>query len=246
MAEHGLWYTSESVLPGGTRVKRRRITRWLLSTRTLIFYSCISIGCTHGAGQQDSQDGGEDYEGEALIDGEFYEGPKLVHPAKPTAYATRVLLTTANLPLATDLAKCADEMKAIANKASNKDLLAQAQMSLMNTISSNPTLYHYCFYNMMMELDQKLDQGGPIMTDLADQFFAGFRALWILGRTLDASSGTSAYFDYLRKRYVQISKDYFGRNLERYRAPSTNDGTGGMGEAGGGWGNKPAGPAPLN
>lgn len=246
MPKHGPWFTSESVLPGGTKVERRRITSWLVSMSTVFIYASVLMACTHGSGQQESQDGEEDYEGEVLTDGEFYEGPKLVHPSKPTAYATRVLLTTANLPIATDLAKCADEMKAIANKAANKDLLAQAQMSLMNTVSSNPTLYHYCFYNMMMELDQKLDQGGPIMTDLADQFFAGFRALWILGRTLDASSGTSAYFDYLRKRYVQISKDYFGRNLERYRAPSTNEGTGGMGEVGGGWGNKPAGPAPID
>jgi hypothetical protein len=227
-------------------MKNCSIHTWFLSARTLILVSGVTIACTHGQGQQSSQSEDEYYDEEALIDGEFYEGPKLVHPAKPTAYATRVLLTTANLPLATDLAKCADEMQAIANKASSKDLLAQAQMSLMNPVSANPTLYHFCFYSMMMELDQKLELGGPIMTDLADQFFAGFRALWILGRTLDASSGTSAYFDYLRKRYVQISKDYFGRNLERYRAPSTNDGTGEMGDVGGGWGNKPAGRAPVD
>jgi len=144
------------------------------------------------------------------------------------------------------LTKCTDEIKAIAKTSSNKELLAQAQLSLMKTVASNPTLYHYCFYSVMMELDQKLDEGGPMMTDLADQFFAGFRALWILGRTLDASSGTGEYFTYLRKRYVQISKDYFGRDLERYRSPASRDEAGGMGDLGGGLGHKPAGPAPID
>jgi hypothetical protein len=202
--------------------------------------------CTHTSSQDSEQRETEDYEGESLADGEFYEDIKLPHPTKATAYATRVLITTARLPPASDLAKCTDEIRAIAKLSANKDLLAQAQMSLMNTIASNPTLYHYCFYNMMLELDQKLDEGGPMMTELADQFFGGFRALWILGRTLDASSGTGEYFDYLRKRYVQISKDYFGRNLERFRVPSTSDGMGGMGDMGGGYGSKPAGPAPID
>jgi hypothetical protein len=212
----------------------------------IVTSTLASTGCTHRSSQDGSQLEDEDDGEAALTDGEFYEGPKLIHPAKATAYATRVLLTTANLPPASELAKCADEIKAIAKASSNNELLAQAQMSLMKTVASNPTLYHYCFYTVMMELDQKLDEGGPLMTNLADQFFAGFRALWILGRTLDAASGTGEYFGYLRKRYVQMSKDYFGRDLERYRSPASHDELGGIEAPGGGLGRKPAGPAQVD
>lgn len=237
--------TEGSVSRGGISNTRPSYFTQLLSL-AIVAALFGATACAHHPSRKQSQTDDEDEGEEALTDGEFYEGPKLTHPTKPTAYATRILLTTSNLPPASDLAKCADEMKAVAKAATNNDLLVQSQMSLMNAVSASPTLYHYCFYTMMMELDQKLEEGGPIMTDLADQFFAGFRALWILSRTLDAYTGSGLYFEYLRKRYVQISKDYFGRNLEQYRYPLTNDLGGEMVAPGGGWGNKPAGPAPID
>ena len=91
--------------------------------------------------------------------------------------------------------------------------MATRSRKVMSLASADTELYHFCFYQLMVRLDDRLAVGGPLMTEVATNFIDGMKALWILAGGLDALSGQQHYFDYLRARYVQISKDVFGRDV---------------------------------
>jgi hypothetical protein len=200
----------------------------------------VLTACTHTQDEDQSEEELYDEDGAESSENLLQDLP---HPRKPTAFATRVLISISDLPPAGNLLACSEEITAISKQATSQEQLLKAQMAVSQMVTNNQSLYHFCYYNMMAELDQKLSVGGPVMTEMASTFFTSFRTLWILSRALDTSTGKSVYFDYLRKRYVQISKDYFGRDVEIY-APAFREGIPGnrlspmMG--------KPAGAAPTN
>ena len=75
---------------------------------------------------------------------------------------------------------------------------------------------------MVLRLDERLDKGGALMSELAPAFLDGMKTLWIFARGLDALDGRTKYYDYLYTRYVQLSKQYFGRDVERIGTPMGN------------------------
>lgn len=221
---------------------------WHLSLALFCLMAPAFSACTTPSSQLDDREEWSD----DVEDREDEQRGHLPHPAKATAYATRVLIATrgggrtagvTSWPGTARLGTCSDEIRALARESTSQEQLMRAQMDLTESVGQDPTLYHFCFYNVMVELDQKLDEGGPVMTELASEFFAGFRALWILGRSLDAVTGKTTYFDYVRKRYVQVSKDYFGRDLEIYAPAFRLDTPASQAAPMPG---KPAGPAPFN
>jgi hypothetical protein len=69
------------------------------------------------------------------------------------------------------------------------------------------------------------------------------KTLWIFARGLDALDGRTRYYDYLYVRYVQLSKQYFGRDVDRIGQPMGN--YNGEAAASAPVMAKPAGPAPI-
>jgi len=135
-------------------------------------------------------------------------------PAKPTAWATRTFIATASLPSTTKINACIDQVQQIAADAGNAQDMLNAQAQVTNLAATDALTYHYCFYQMVVHLDERLAVGGPVMTDLATTFFHSMRALWLFARGLDALTGQTAYFSYLQARYVQLSHDVFGRDVK--------------------------------
>ena len=183
--------------------------------------------------QDDDDDDNADEDGEADDSG-------LVHPKRPTAWYTRIAVATNPQPPADSVADCIDSVTTLGDDSGNAQDLQQAQYQLSGSIEQAPKVHHWCFYQMMVALDEALGRGAPLMTDMADQFFSGMKRLWILGRSMDSHHGHTRYFRFLQARYVQISRDKFGRNVMVVGEP-----LGSMPASPVLFG-KPAGPAPIN
>ena len=156
----------------------------------------------------------------------------LPHPASPTAWNTKAMMMTTPHPPDARLLACHNEMLAIAKNAINPDTMLWAQGRVATEIRANFALYHWCFYNSMMLLDNKLqnDGMGLLLEQQAQNFSLSVRSLWILAGALDrlaaasetASETASAtgkaarqpYYEFLQARYMELSRDYYGRSLD--------------------------------
>lgn len=166
-----------------------------------------------GADDEDDEDEGEEEGGSGGND------LGLPHPAKPSAWHVRTFVTTQPQPPVAKVTACIEQVAAIAKDAENEQGLAAGQIQVGNLIGTDLAVYHYCFYQMMLRLDMRMEAGGPLMDDLATAFFDGMRRLWILARALDAGMGRDTYFKFLARRYIDMSRQYFGRYIEVVTPP---------------------------
>lgn len=141
------------------------------------------------------------------------------HPKHATASDTRTFLTTSPQPSVEKIAECIEQVTTLANEAGNQDDMVTAPEALKALVAIDTTLYHFCFYQLVNRLDERLAIGGPLMGELATVFFDTMKALWIMARALDRVTGQDRYFTYLRARYVQMSQDYFGRDVQVVAPP---------------------------
>ena len=138
----------------------------------------------------------------------------LPQPQQATAWHTRMLIASNPQPTGARIYSCIEQVTRIAEEAPNQQDMMNAQTQVTQLAANDQELYHYCFFQLMVRLDDRLAVGGPLMSEVATSFFDTMRAMWILARGLDALHGRTKYFDYLQRRYVQISKDTFGRDVE--------------------------------
>jgi hypothetical protein len=231
-----------------------RVWAWEAGTsRFQILFSCtivsfitiaimtISTSCSWFGNSQEEvvQEDSGDYNEDSEEDGGTDESG-LVHPKRPTAWYTRIAIATNPQPPADSVADCIDAVSILGEDSGNAQDMQQAQYQLSGSIEQAPAVHHWCFYQMMVALDEALSRGGPLMSDMADKFFLGMKRLWILGRSMDSHHGHTRYFRYLQARYVQISQDKFGRNVMVVGEPLGNMPTTPV------LFGKPAGPAPIN
>ncbi len=146
----------------------------------------------------------------------------LPFPKKPTRHYTKLLLLAYPQPGLTKINACMEQINTMAARAGSQEDMILAKNQLADLIDHDRPVYHYCFFHMVARLDQRLDEGGPVMETLAPLFLETMRGLWILGLGLDAPEGKDRYFRYLKSRYVQISQDTFGRSMETIGPPMGN------------------------
>ncbi len=142
------------------------------------------------------------------------EGLNASHPKEPNAWFTRKLIMTSRQPSSEGIERCKERVESTANQATNLRSLEDISADLERTVSDNPKIYHWCFYQMMADLDNKLAKEAPLMDEKSGIFLTRMRCLWVLASALDATNGTHRYMQYLRARYTEISQNVFGRNLE--------------------------------
>lgn len=98
--------------------------------------------------------------------------------------------------------------------------MLKLQKNIRGAAIKNPELYHWCFYRIATLIDWSLEKDdGVLPREKMPRFFNRMKALWALARVLDNIYSTRMYFSYIRIRYMQISKDYFGRPLEVVTSP---------------------------
>jgi hypothetical protein len=151
------------------------------------------------------------------------------HPKEPTAWFTRKLLMTSRQPSSESISKCKDRVESTAGQATNLRALEDTAAGLEAAVNNNPRVYHWCFYQMMSDLDINLAKDAPVMEEKAGIFIARMRSLWALGKALDSANQTNLYMRYLKSRYTEISQNVFGRNLEPmdardFRLPASDRG----------------------
>jgi hypothetical protein len=136
------------------------------------------------------------------------------HPKEPTAWFTRKLLMTSQQPSAKRINECRERVEAAIKDAPNLHALAEVSLTLEDTIMEAPNLYHWCFYQMMADLDLRLENDTSLMGEKAEVFLTRMRSLWAMARALDLTLPDRGYMTYLRVRYTDISQTIFGRILE--------------------------------
>lgn len=138
----------------------------------------------------------------------------LPHPKRPNAHVTKFMVMTASLPPQEKLDKCRQEILTLSASALNPEMMAATEKKVAEIVSQALTLYHWCFYESMVVLDDKLENDGlgVRLEEMTLAFSKNMKALWILALALDEVTSSHRYFDYLRVRYVQLSRDYFARD----------------------------------
>jgi hypothetical protein len=137
----------------------------------------------------------------------------LKHPQTANEYATRVYVSTVTDQSPEKISECIEQITAISKESSNQDDMQKAVLSTQSLFNQNLPLYHACFYQLAARLDNRLAQGGPLLSELSREFFETTHAMWIMAKALDRVVGKKNYYSYLKQRYVQISRDVFGRSV---------------------------------
>jgi hypothetical protein len=200
-----------------------KLTLWRLLAMLLIA-SAVGGGCrstTPSSTDQefslaDSQSQSQQNDGFEDDDTESDEGveTQLSHPKDATAWNTRRLILSVRQPSPSDISGCFETVVGAIKGAQNLQSMEDASVALQGIISKNNRLYHWCFYQIMADLDEKLDKNLPLMSEKAELFLERMSQLWVLGTALTDATGSDLYVKYLRTRYTDISQNTFGRRLE--------------------------------
>ena len=155
----------------------------------------------------------------------------MTHPKEATAWFTRKLIMTSRQPSPDSISRCQERVESNSSQAQNLRSLEDVAAGLENVTAESPKVYHWCFYQMMSDLDNRLAGDSSLMDEKANIFLARMKSLWVLARALDATSNSKTYMKYLRSRYTDISQNVFGRNLElmdaqAFRLPVKESGKG--------------------
>ena len=181
------------------------------STQLLALLICTVIAafsCMHG--DKDSDPASSENEGKS----DSVTGAKeLTHPQAANEFATRIFVSTATQHPPEKITECIEQITAISKDSSNQDDMVKAIGTTQSLFAQNLPLYHSCFYQIAARLDNRLAQGGPLISELSKEFFETTHAMWIMAKALDRVTGQKAYYSYLKQRYVQISQDVFGRHV---------------------------------
>jgi hypothetical protein len=146
---------------------------------------------------------------------------RLPHPNRPSASQTKILVMNTNMPPQTDLDGCRKELDALSEYATSQETLILAMQKFSALIGEDVDLYHWCFYYSMLVLDNKLENDGlgVYWEEKNKKFAENMKSLWILALSLDKNLNTTSYFTYLQTRYVQISREYFAKELDVVATP---------------------------
>lgn len=164
--------------------------------------------------QELSEDEIDEFDEDESADSVEQSSQPLAHPKEPTAWATRRLIITTAQPSPGAIQKCQETVESLAKSATNLEALSGAATDLRTDVTKDKSLYHWCFYQMMASLDEKMEQPLSLMDEKADLFLDKMSRLWILAGALDGAARSNVYVKYLKTRYTGISLQTFGRLLE--------------------------------
>lgn len=148
-----------------------------------------------------------------LVDREA--GTELLHPKKPDKLITKFIVMTAQTPPRQDMEECRQDMRTLADNAINPEMMLMTTQKVADVVRNSRPYYHWCFYYSMVVIDNQLEEDGfgVLLEQQSLNFSKAMKAQWILAVALDQASGSQRYFNYLRTRYQQISREYFAREV---------------------------------
>ncbi len=138
---------------------------------------------------------------------------KLPHPRKANEQALQDLLLTNEQPKPEHIADCKHNLELAAKDAVSDNEIIEAKKLVTTLVSRDFNLYHWCFYQLMRDCDKERLVEGVDNKNKLTNFNNRMKYLWVLARALDNVYQEPKYFNYLRKRYMDISTNYFGRKI---------------------------------
>ncbi len=134
-------------------------------------------------------------------------------PQDASALGTRQYLVANIQPDPEDILVCFNELDTLFENAQNEEALLDMKKVFVNTIKDRKQLYHWCLYQLMSKLDEQLHQLDKDFRNKGQIFFDTMGKLWLISQALDEVTPEAPYFDFVRKRYVQISSEVFNRDV---------------------------------
>lgn len=193
------------VWPWGRGIKWQKLSLIILLT------ALLPISCNTSA--KKSSEASELNDEDMSDDGNDVMDPEFPHPAQVSASSTKQLLITHEQPNAQSLDACRANLQSTANSVFSVPALSDATEKFNSLITESPSLYHWCFYQMLSQLDEKLAGPDLELTKKYQTFVSEIKFLFILAQALDTNVSPPIYCQYLKLRYIDISKMYFGRRL---------------------------------
>lgn len=144
---------------------------------------------------------------------------ELPHPRTSSEWDLNLFIVGNNRPPANEINECIKELLVLTKDATNDFSLIESKNKFTENVEDKSEFYHWCFYSMLHALDLKLDEETMGLEKRKNIFFKNMRGLWLLSQTLDESREVQIYFSFLRSRYLDMSKKYFGRDLEIVNQP---------------------------
>jgi hypothetical protein len=126
------------------------------------------------------------------------------------------LLIKNRTPDQENLKLCRGEIESLSDKVTNVTDLVSQRKSLSYEVNNKPNFYHWCFYYTMFTLENELmeDNLGTSISDKYKAYNKSIKGMWLLGDSLSYHMGNSIYIRQLRSKYLELSRNYFGRDLE--------------------------------
>ncbi len=202
-----------------------RIHQWphhrvLIAAVLVSLWSTLS-GCALFQKNQQATD--EISDDDAYSDGTATNNPKttLPHPIIPDAWHTNRLVMTKKIPSKNHLNNCRSDLAVIGTQIANDEAMVEAIDMMRESVTSKTNFYHWCFYYSMSVLDWGMenDTKRASLQEQQDYFHRNMRGLFVLARALDQTRNTKRYFFYIRRRYMELSQNYFGRTLDVIAPP---------------------------
>lgn len=175
----------------------------------LIYLACLLFAC-HTPPKPDPAKN-------AAVDSDEGSVFNLAHPKKPTASATLALIQAHEQPDPEEIKTCQKYLIELAKLAGVDDDMVSAKKQLEPDVRENTSTYHWCFYQTLTQMDEELAKPARNFEEHSQYFYRKMKELWPLARALDSATAAQdqPYSHFLLDRYVNISHEQFGRDLER-------------------------------
>lgn len=139
------------------------------------------------------------------------------HPQQADALSTLTLIQDAGYELTDShqIKKCKEKLRQTIGEINDASKMVKALERLQAVLAKNDRkLFHWCFYQQVAALDDKLASKEG-MENRSAYLNKSMGTLWILAKALEHNFADSRYYNYLQKRYIQMSRDLFGRSVEK-------------------------------
>ena len=159
-----------------------------------------------------------------LEDTEAEDTPSIVlsHPETPDAFGTQALILASEQPQPEQIDRCKVYLTSLAGVIDDDASLLSSKEKLSQDISKEIPTYHWCYYQMVRNLDVDMTSSQFSFDQKGEKFFVGMKILWLLAKSLEEVTQDFRYFNYLKERYVQLNHDIFGRSMSSV-APSLDE-----------------------
>ena len=153
---------------------------------------------------------------------EFSLGNREYFPKTTEPIALTRLLVGRPQPGQKKIRDCALELTSLTQESGDLETMENQAAKFGDNISQEPEFYHWCFFQLMKDIQDRLEKDHRTYDAKAKIFLEKMRQQWVLAKSLDSRVDKHPYKDYLQAIYIQLSRSIFGRDVETLDVGSEN------------------------